>query len=68
MMPTDDEHWAEAERLRQLPRADQQAAIAWHRAIAADAKLRKADRDLARERADALERLLFGRKKKARKP
>ncbi len=68
----DEEHRAEAERLAQLPRDEQQAIIAWHRDIAANTKLRKADREAARVRADALDKLLFrpkrARKKKPRKP
>jgi hypothetical protein len=62
-----DEHRAEAERLADAPRGEQEAVIAWHREIAANAKVRKADRELARQRADALERLLFGAKKRPKK-
>jgi hypothetical protein len=53
----------EAQCLAQLPRAEQRAVIAWHRDIAANPKVRKADRNLARERADAIEQLLFPTKK-----
>ena len=62
-----DEHRAEAERLADAPRAEQEAVIAWHREIAANTKVRKVDRELARERARALERLLMGPKKKRKK-
>jgi len=48
----------EAERLAQLPRDEQRAIIALHRSVADDAKVSKANRQEARERADALERLL----------
>lgn len=48
----------EAERLRLLPREDQQAFIAMLRADGENRKVPKADRDFARERADALERFL----------
>jgi hypothetical protein len=48
----------EAERLRQLPRDEQAAAVQWHRNIADNRRLRKADRDAARARAEALARLL----------
>jgi hypothetical protein len=54
-MHTPDEHREEAERLFQLPPDVREAIIAWHREIAANPNVRKADRDLARERADALE-------------
>jgi hypothetical protein len=59
----DDEHREEAERLALLPPEEQAAVIAWHKAIADDPKVKKSDRDAARERAFALERLL----KKAKK-
>jgi hypothetical protein len=62
-----DQHAAEAERLAELPQAEQEAVIAWHRDIAANPKIRKADRELARERANALEKLLFGAKKRQKK-
>jgi hypothetical protein len=55
----EQEHRAEAERLAKLPRSEQRVIVAWHRDIAADPKVRKADRQLAGERAKALERLLF---------
>ena len=53
-----NEHLAEAERLAQLPRDVQQQAVAIIRAPADNPKVGKRDRDLARERADALERHL----------
>ena len=62
----EQEYREEAKRLAQLPLEDQRAIVAWHRDIAADAKLPKGDRDAARERAAALERLLklAGRKRR----
>jgi hypothetical protein len=42
---------------------DQDAMISFHRAIAADTRVPKADRQFARERADALEKQLRPRKK-----
>jgi hypothetical protein len=59
----DDEYREEAERLAQLPIAEQQAILDWHRAIAADPKVSKANRRAASERADALERLLKSARK-----
>jgi hypothetical protein len=44
----------EAERLAKLPIAERRAILAWHRDIAADTKLSKADRKAARDHADAL--------------
>ena len=63
-----EQHYREeAERLATLPPEEQAAYLAWQRAIAADAKLRKADREAARDRADALEQLLSkGRKSRKR--
>jgi hypothetical protein len=60
----EQEHRDEAERLAHLPVAEQRAILAWHRDIAADPKLSKGDRKAARERADALERLLQRRRRK----
>jgi len=60
----EQEHRDEAERLARLPAAERRAILAWHRDIAANPKLRKADRKAARERADALERHLQHRRKK----
>ena len=59
----------EAERIAILPRDEQQEIIALHRSVADDAKVPKRDRDLARERADALERHLrkLNRKKVPKK-
>ncbi len=48
----------EAERLAQLPSADQRAVIAMHRADAANPKAPKRDRAYAAARADALEKHL----------
>jgi hypothetical protein len=53
-----DEHLAEAERLALLPRDVQRQAVAIIRAPADDPKVSKRDRDLARDRANALERHL----------
>ncbi|HLN30745.1 MAG TPA: hypothetical protein VK395_23600 [Gemmataceae bacterium] len=54
----EQEHREEAERLALLPKADQREIIALHRSVAEDAKVSKANRQKARERAEALERLL----------
>ena len=54
----EQEYHAEAERLAQLPKADQREIIALHRSVAGNPKVPKQDRQLARERADALERHL----------
>jgi hypothetical protein len=48
----------EAERLAGLSRDQQRQIIALHRSLAADATVPKRERTYARERADALERLL----------
>jgi hypothetical protein len=64
MADPNPEHGAEAERLAQLPREVQRKLIAQHRAIAADRKAPKRDRDEAKERADALERHLRRLKRK----
>ena len=66
--PQPDLFRQEAERLAQLPRDEQRAVIDWHRAIADDAKVSKANRALARERADVLERLLKAKRRQRRKP
>ena len=55
----------EAARLKALPAADRDAVIALHRAVAANPKVPKADRQEARKRADALARLL---RRPGRKP
>jgi hypothetical protein len=52
----------EAERLRLVDRDTQRQIIALHRSVADDPKVKKRDRDTARERADALEALLGLRK------
>jgi hypothetical protein len=54
-----DQDREEAARLAQLPRDVQRKLIAQHRAIAADRKVPKRDREEARERADALEKNLL---------
>ena len=54
----EQETCAEAERLADLPIAEQRKIIALHQSIANDAKVPKRDRDLARERAEALDRHL----------
>jgi len=60
----EQEYRDEAARLAQLPAAEQRAVLAWQRDIAADANLSEADRRAARDRADALGRLLRRRQKK----
>jgi hypothetical protein len=58
------EYAEEAERLRQLPRAEQRQIVALHRSVADNPKVPKRDRAAARELADALDRLLkLGRKR-----
>jgi hypothetical protein len=54
----EQEYREEAERLAQLPRAEQAAIIAWHWDIASDPRLAKRDRQEARTRAEVLERIL----------
>ncbi len=49
----------EAARLALATIEDQRAVIAWLKDIAADPKVKKADRQLAGEKAKALESLLF---------
>ncbi len=53
----------EAKRLRLVDRKTQRQIIALHRSVAENAKVKKRDRDAARERADTLERLLGLRRK-----
>lgn len=53
-----EEFRAEAERLALMDRKTQQLHIAMLREIAANAKVSKQDRALAKERADALEKHL----------
>jgi hypothetical protein len=62
------EYREEAARLAQLPKAEQRAIIAWHRDIAANPKVKKADRQLAADKAEALERFLEKKKRKQQKP
>jgi hypothetical protein len=52
------EYREEAERLKALDRDTQRQVIEVHRSTAADPKATRADRRIAAERADALERLL----------
>jgi hypothetical protein len=54
----EQEHRAEAARLRCVDRDTQRQIIAIHRNTAENRKLPKEDRDFARRRADALERIL----------
>jgi hypothetical protein len=54
----EQEHRAEAARLRCVDRDTQRQIIAIHRNTAENRKLSKQDRDFARQRADALERIL----------
>ncbi len=64
----EQEHRAEAERLAQLPRADQREIIALHRSVASNPKVPKWERQAGLERAAALERLLrLAPKKRKRK-
>jgi hypothetical protein len=53
-----EEYRREAERLALLPIEDQRAIIALHRSVADDKEVSESDRKVARERANALERLL----------
>jgi hypothetical protein len=63
-----DKEWREeAERLALLPKADQREIIALHRSVADNPKVRKADREAAAQRADALEKHLGLRPKRKRK-
>jgi hypothetical protein len=64
--PKERVYLEEAERLALLSRADQKEIIALHRSTANNPKAPKRDRELARERADALERHLrrLNRRKK----
>jgi hypothetical protein len=54
----EQEYREEAGRLAQLPVEVQRQILDIHRSTANDPKLRKRDRDEARERVEALERLL----------
>jgi hypothetical protein len=58
MADKDQEHREEAARLAELPVAEQKAIIAMHWTDARNPKVPKRDREFARERAEALERLL----------
>lgn len=63
----EQEYREEAERLALLSVEDQQAAIAIIREPASNPKLSKSDRSAARERADALERLLRPARRRRKK-
>lgn len=54
----EQEHAAEAARLRQLAIEEQRAIVAMHWTDARNPKVPKADREFAGQRASALERLL----------
>jgi hypothetical protein len=54
----EQEYREEAERLALLPKADQREIIGLHRSTADNPKAPKPDRQLARERVEALERHL----------
>jgi hypothetical protein len=58
----------EAERLAELPPDVQRQAVALIRAPSEDPKVRKRDREDARERADALERHLRKLNRRKKKP
>ena len=58
------EYRQEAARMAQLPKVEQAAYLAWQRDIAGNPRLKKADRDAARERANVLNRLLRKQKRK----
>jgi hypothetical protein len=61
------EYREEAERLRQLPRAEQRAVVELIGSPARDPKVSKANREEARRRARALARLLKLTPRKKRK-
>jgi hypothetical protein len=54
----EQEHIEEARRLRKLPRQQQREILALHLSVADDPKVSPANRRLARERFQALSRLL----------
>ena len=58
MRSLEDPYREEADRLSALAVEDQKAFVAMLRADAANRKVPRRDRDFARERADALERIL----------
>jgi hypothetical protein len=62
----EQEYRQEAERLARLSREDQEEILGLHRSTAENPKAPKRERELARERVDALERHLrrLNRKKK----
>jgi hypothetical protein len=62
----EQEHREEAKRLAQL-RADQREIVALHRSVANDKGVSRANRNEARRRADALEKLLRLLPKKGKK-
>jgi len=61
-MSNEQEHRDEAERLAKLPRELQREIVAMHWTDARNPKVPKRDRQFARQRAMALERLLRLRK------
>ena len=64
MESLEDSYRDEADRLSALRVEDQRAFIAMLRADAVNRKVPKRDRDFARERADALERILKLKRRK----
>jgi hypothetical protein len=54
----DDDFREEAERLALVSKNEQRAILALHRSVAANKEISKADREEARQRANALEKLL----------
>ncbi len=64
MRQADDECREEAERLSQLPKAEQRTIVALHWSVAKDKDVSDANRKEARRRAVALERLLRLKPKK----
>lgn len=54
----EQEYREEADRLAQLPKADQREIVALHWSVARDAKVSEANRKEARQRAKALGKLL----------
>lgn len=65
----DDDLDAEARQygMASVSEADQKAMIAYHKQIAADPRVPKADRDLAKARANALARELRRQNKSSKK-
>jgi hypothetical protein len=63
----EEKYQEEAERLAKLFPKERAAFITWLRSIADDRRVRKVEREAARERADALEALLQAREKRRQK-